>query len=258
MKNEKGITIISLVITVVVLMILLSIGTMTGLSAIKSSKYVKFKTELEIMQAHIDLLNEEYKEQLKEAKETGIEFNEVGKEISQINIEGEPSLSFEGAQENNRTGYRYYDKQTLEKLDIVDLEREFLVDLDRRKIIAIGGFEYEGRKYYTIEQIKGTLELEKNEKGEVTFNTSYKKNEDSTFTINLSNIKCSKYVKKYTIKYKMQDENDYKIIETNITETNYSFNVEQPGTYNIKIIDAADFEKEVVIQITDTTQNIEN
>ena len=258
MKNNKGITIISLVITVIVLMILLSVGSYTGLSSIKSSKFVKFKTELEIMQAQVDLLNEQYKKQIQEANEMDIKFTLVGKDLSLINIPGEPLASFTGAQESNITGYRYYDKQTLEKLNITDLEREFLVDLERRKVIALGGFEYEGFKYYTIGQYKDTLDLEKKEKGEVSFQADYIKNEDSTYTINLSNIQCSKYVKKYTIKYKMQDEIDYKIIETNITEPSYSFNVEQPGTYNIKIIDAADFEKEVVIQITDTTTNIEN
>ena len=48
MRKEKGITLIALTITIIILIILASITTYSGISTIKSSKLNRFKQELEI------------------------------------------------------------------------------------------------------------------------------------------------------------------------------------------------------------------
>ena len=60
-KNKKGITLIALMITVVVLLILASVATYSGIEAIENSKYTKFKAELKIMQSYINSWYEECK-----------------------------------------------------------------------------------------------------------------------------------------------------------------------------------------------------
>ena len=50
MKNKKGITLISLVLTIVILLILASVVTYSGMGIIKSSKLTAFEAELKIMQ----------------------------------------------------------------------------------------------------------------------------------------------------------------------------------------------------------------
>ena len=47
LTNEKGVTLQSLIITIVLLLILTSIGTTAGTSALEYSKYSKLKTELQ-------------------------------------------------------------------------------------------------------------------------------------------------------------------------------------------------------------------
>ena len=42
------------------------------------------------MQAQIDMLNEKYIEQIEEAENGGTHFTEIGKDLSEISIEGEP------------------------------------------------------------------------------------------------------------------------------------------------------------------------
>ena len=49
-NNQKGVTLISLVITIIVLLILAGIGITSGVQTIKSSKQTKFTTEMKIMQ----------------------------------------------------------------------------------------------------------------------------------------------------------------------------------------------------------------
>ena len=64
MKNKKGnenaITLISLVITIVILLILATIGISTGIETINSSKLTKFNTEMKIMQLKANEWYDEY------------------------------------------------------------------------------------------------------------------------------------------------------------------------------------------------------
>ena len=49
-KEQRAITLISLVITIVILLILATIGIGAGIETINSSKLTKFNTEMKIMQ----------------------------------------------------------------------------------------------------------------------------------------------------------------------------------------------------------------
>ena len=49
LKRQNGITIISLVVTIIVLVILSSMVTHTGISSIKNTRFERFKNELEIV-----------------------------------------------------------------------------------------------------------------------------------------------------------------------------------------------------------------
>ena len=57
-KETKGVTLIALVVTIVVLLILASIGINSGQDAINSAKFNEFKSELKIMQTKVNELNQ--------------------------------------------------------------------------------------------------------------------------------------------------------------------------------------------------------
>ena len=54
LKRQNGITMISLVVTIIVLVILSSMVTHTGISSIKNTRFERFKNELEIVQKNVD------------------------------------------------------------------------------------------------------------------------------------------------------------------------------------------------------------
>lgn len=62
MKNKKGITLIALTITVIILLILASVATYSGIEVIRSARLTAFTTELKIMQTQVNELYEEDKE----------------------------------------------------------------------------------------------------------------------------------------------------------------------------------------------------
>ena len=61
LRNNKGITLIILVVTAVVLFILSTVTIQSGLSTTKLSRYYKGVSELKVMQAKVNTLYEEYK-----------------------------------------------------------------------------------------------------------------------------------------------------------------------------------------------------
>lgn len=236
-------------------MILATITTSTGINSVRESKFTKFKTQMEIMQAQVDYLNEKYKNELEQANKEGTEFTELGETVDLNNQNMKDSFIGAGiTEENEQKKYRYYNKTTLEKLDVSDIEIEFLVNLKERKVIAINGYQYDNKNYYTLQQINGTSTTEPftRIKNVTVDNTKYEKIEEG-YKITLENVQCSEYVGKYDVKYREENSTNYKTAGKGITETNYSFIVYKTGKYYIQIVDAAGqtTEQEIELKIQD-------
>ena len=238
MKKEKGITLIALVITIIVLLILASIATYSGISTIKSSKLNKFKQELEIMQAQVQILYEKYKD-----KDT----IDIGKDINSSGREEEANTAFNGAEETEKAGYRLFDKEEIQKLGIDGIERDYLLDIMRRKVICLQGFEYNETIYYTLEQLTDKNVIKDGiERGDVTFEYTTEELSDGGWKVTVYNIKFSKYVGKGMIQYISFIEGKIKFttVETNAKEGEcYEFTISNEGSYYILVSDAAEVSK---------------
>ena len=237
-KSEKGITLIALIITIIVLIILASITTYSGISSIKSSKFLEFRSELEMMQTQVDYLNEEYTRLENNGEDGEAYIQSKGKDLT---YSAEEQESFDGAGVTDKTNYRYYDKASVDDLGLSGLQYEFLVNVKDRKVIAIGGLEYEGTKYYTLDQIRESPEVGNLERGNVTVdNLDYEHIEDTKYKIMITNIQCSKYVTKYTLQYRYVDTSEpFSTLGSLITDKDFTFEVDREGTYEILITDAA-------------------
>ena len=248
-NKEKGITLIALVITIIVLLIIASISTYTGINAIKSSKLTKFKQELEIMQAEVDLLYEKCKND--DGNLDADKINSIGKDLSNLDTE-EINDIFYSFNIDNTEDYRYYDIETIENLGISGVENEYLVSIKDRNVISIEGFESDGKLYRNLyefpekKRVGGSLD-----KGEVTFSVDVEEDSEG-WNIHISNIEYSKYVGKGKILYQQVGEENWTTLVTEFKDDEYSFVIQEPGEYNIKIIDAANVEK-----ITDESITIE-
>ena len=159
--DDKGITLISLVTTIVILLILTSIATYSGVNIVKQSKFTKFTTQLKMMQTQVNELYEKYSEnqsiEVNGKKYTGTEIANIGKEISTLSQKNKVfNTSTSGITDS--TGYKYYDKETIKALNIEGLEEEeYFVNVAKRSVISYDGFEYNGKTYYTLEQLPDGL-----------------------------------------------------------------------------------------------------
>ena len=147
MRKNNGITLISLVITIAVLIILASIATYSGVNVIRQSKLNKFTSEMNIMQTEVNSLYDKYSTGTEEEQNTILNYGEV--------LDSNASKVFTTSTSGitDSSGYRYYTQATLKELGIDGVEGEFYVNVPKRSVISCEGLEYEGITYYTPEQL---------------------------------------------------------------------------------------------------------
>ena len=151
-KKENGITLMSLVITIVILIILASIATYSGIEVIKSSKLTKFTTEMKIMQTQVNELYQKMQDGDTTIKELGKIISEIGNQTQVNNV-----FNAVGITTDEREQYKYFDKDTIKQLNIEGVAGTFLVNIEKRKVISYEGFQYEDKYYYTLDQLPNGL-----------------------------------------------------------------------------------------------------
>ena len=235
MIDDKGITLISLVTTIVILLILTSIATYSGVNIVKQSKFTKFTTQLKMMQTQVNELYEKYSEnqsiEVNGKKYTGTEIANIGKEISTLSQKNKVfNTSTSGITDS--TGYKYYDKETIKALNIEGLEEEeYFVNVAKRSVISYDGFEYNGKTYYTLEQLPdGLYNVEYSENtGKPTFDVNYECIEGGKYKITISNISYNGNIDKWQIKYQKKGQDYWS------TSEDYNIIVNEGGEYKIYI-----------------------
>lgn len=230
LKRNNGITLITLTITVIVLIILASITTYSGINTIKSSKLTKYKAELEILQAQVDLLYEKY-------KDTTEEIN-IGKQITSDNEE-KVKKALNTINVEDTDGYKIFDKEVIQELGIEGIEDTFIVNIREREVLSLEPFKYEGKEYYNLAQLTGERRVtDKLEREDVTFSVQGTDTTDG-WKIELTDIKFSKYVGKGKVQYQNATSGKWITVEENLRDDNYSFEITEKGDYKVKVIDAA-------------------
>ena len=241
--NEKAITLISLVITIVILLILATIGISTGIETINSSKLTKFNTEMKIMQLKANEWYDEYNQATNDEEKqeiinrgesivSGEGQTDVVTQADKVFTLEESGIIFDDTQK--REDYRYYSNEKLKELGVEGIEQDFFVNVKNRTIVSYEGLSYKGEMYYTISQLP-QMDI---------YNVDYEANSGApTFKVRFSEVEKNKrwkievydiqyedgYINKWNVKYRIKGEENWK------TSTNLEFEVSEQGIYEIMI-----------------------
>ena len=138
-NSEKGITLLALVITIVVLIILASITVNIGKEGIKESKEDAMLSELAMVQNAIlqrktkaDLTQEDYPGET--IATAGINLEEVIEEINDNRASGEEEISKKDS-DNNHYYFLSTENGGLEALGITNSEDAYIVNYDTGEVI---------------------------------------------------------------------------------------------------------------------------
>lgn len=231
LEAQKGITLISLVVTITILLILASVATYTGINSIQLSKLSTFTAEMKIMQTKVNELYQEYKN----GDETILT---KGQDITN---DSQAKIALQGAGENTDTEtinrYRHYTLQDIGDLGLDGIkENEFLVSIQDRSVISYKGFEYEGTTYYTLDQLpNGLYNVDYNiNNANIDFNLETSISNNGTQTIYIKDIVADGYVNKWQIRYRIQGQDQWQTTE--VFEGNeYTIEVDEIGNYEVQV-----------------------
>ena len=239
MKEAKGITLASLVITIIVLTILASIAVYNGENVIENSKVTKFIAEMKIMQTKVNEYYQEYKD-----KGT---VNILGKEYNK-----DEELSTETEQAStcgiyNKKGYIYLSEDNIKNdLKIEGVESTYFINIANRHVVSYNGVVYQKTMYYTLDGLpKELYNVEYNWTTDTpTFECSIEESEAGKWKIRVSNITYSKNdINKWVVKYAYIEKSQYADaadipkadIELTNTTKDVNFDVNKAGYYVIGI-----------------------
>ena len=225
--NSKGITLIALVVTIIVLLILASIATYSGIQIIESSKITTFTAEMKIMQTQVNSIYDQWKRGEVNKDELGkdLEYNSEVKEQASKVLTTELGIK-------DTTGYRYYDQETIKNLGIEGVKQEFFINIETRDVVSYKGLKYKGDMYYTLIQLPDGLYNVDYTPGEYespTFDVDYEIIGENKYRIKISNIEYKGYINKWIVKYQLEGK-DYEN-----TSEDLSFVVNEQGIYNVRI-----------------------
>ena len=230
-ENKRGITLIALIITITVLIILVSVATYSGVGVIRQSKLNSFTTEMKMMQSEVNDLYDRYTNGETEVLNLGKDLDSQADKVFTSSVSGI----------TDKTGYRYYDQETIKGLGIEGVENEYFVNVEKRSVVSYDGFEYNGVTYYTLGEVPNgeyNVEYEKNT-NKPTFDVSIKAQEDGTYRMAISNVQYDGYINKWQVQYKKAGQDYWS------TSEDLSFIVPEKGEYDVRLVNG-EIESDIV------------
>ena len=234
-KSEKGVTLVALVTTIILLLILSTIGVTSGKSTIEFSNFNKLKNQLTVLQTKVNELNQQNK-------------TDIGQEIGDnqkliLNNEIVSNIIYKDKTEEEKNtieaGFRLLNgNQIKDQLGLDGYKGNYLINVEYRYVVLCEGLEYNGITYYMIDQMEDGL-----------YNVEYhNKNSDSgSFEVNIiaegdkckveiTDINYDGYVSDWQVKYKLSTNSQWN------TSDDLNFYVRQQGVYDIKVVHGDEIE----------------
>lgn len=260
MKNEKGVTLVSLVITIIVLLILATVSIYAGTGTIRYANYNKAKAEMEKISSQVNAWNEEYlnvevkdeeieegqtREQVKATKQQAI-IEKYGVSTSDSSCDQTILNTTIQATGIIATNYRFLSEEYLKQNLGLDASFEYLINIVSRDVILFGGVSYNDQTYYTLSDFDITNVAE-NLPSSISFNLAQGENTD----IIISDLKLidsnsnEAEISKFIVEYKKTTDENWSDATANVTKftdaednnkTKYKFSVEKGSLYNIKVL----------------------
>ena len=230
MNNQKGITLITLVITIIILIIITGVVTYSGLESINISQKTAFISELEMIQAKVNVIYEERKASLEKIEY----YNTIGQDISNLDLGG----LTESLGETSKEGFRLFKPTDLDKLGLDNINQEILINYDTREVVSLNGFEIEGIRYYKLSDIPNYMGYNVDYTNSNTkapeFTVSKTKLSDNKYKFTIKDIVYNSNVNGGTVKYKKHSETNWIL-----NGENMDFTIKEPGLYDICFTDSA-------------------
>ena len=162
MKSEKGITLIVLITTIVIMVILASVAINAGNGSIESAKLQNFNYELQQVQGKVDTMYEKIKLGNEEYKTLGSDITISNKAVQTLKTV--KNIDYTNLSEDDRdkyyydetnTKYRYLSENEIRSnMNISSNPGDMIINFETREVISVDGYEYKDEIYYSLDQMR--------------------------------------------------------------------------------------------------------
>lgn len=236
MKNNHGITLVVLIVTVIIMLILASTAVYTGLNSIEQSKIVAFISEMRIVQSQVNYIYEKISQGDTSYAGKGQEIASLPSEtltkiqtaITAVNLE----CAIKEETQKVVTNYRYFSINNLKDLGIKDATMDVIIDFQNRSVISTKGVKYEDKLYYRHFDLGEGQNVEYTPPTEAPTFSLEKKIYGLNAKMTITDLKYAQNVANGSIYYsKQEEENWLKVQGTEI-------NINETGNYKVKVVDS--------------------
>lgn len=241
-KDNKGITLITLIITIILMSILVSVATYSGINTYKSMQVTKFVAQMQLIQAKVDDLVES-----NETEGLGEDTTEAQKNVLDLAYKNGEVKDYN---DDYKSKYRYISTENLKtQLDIDDIEDEVLINFETREVVSLNGVEYNGNTYYTQYKLPNgqTIVDSTVDNRTLSFNALLKF-DGLNCTLQISDISITNGTLSFSEIDSEGNAINWQAI-TNYTEKDktYTTNISKSGNYIIRLQDNIDISKSYTI-----------
>ena len=157
MKNQKGITMVLLVVTIILLLLLSGITMTVSFQSFDMANVQAYVSKMKVIQGKVDnfvqeapeIENQEF-QKLSELSATDDAtynaFVEMLSNPAKYNID--VTKSWENALDADVNNYYYFTAKDLEKFGLKNQDMDVIVNFQTRNIISRKGIQYKGKTYY--------------------------------------------------------------------------------------------------------------
>lgn len=151
-KNQKGITIISLIITIILLLIISGVTVYIGTGVIKQATLQTINTNMMLIQAKTKTIAEQ-------AKFNNNQDNYKGTVLSDISGNKKIDKLIETGIIEDKSKYYLLSKDDLVSMGLekIDIEDGYIVNYETEEVIYVKGYENEGVTYHKLNDMKNVV-----------------------------------------------------------------------------------------------------
>lgn len=144
MKKNRGITLITLIITVVLLTIIGGVSAYYGINTYEESKVIRFETNMKILQKKVDLVLEEGKNYM----ELGLSLTDEQRQTLS-NIISQDVNNYIETTDAASSKLRYFSSSEIQKdFDIDNINENVVINFENREVISLNGVSKNGTTHY--------------------------------------------------------------------------------------------------------------
>ena len=147
MEEQNGITLITLVITIIVMIIITGVATYSGVESINSTKRMAFISELEMIQAKVNTIYEKRKTSIEQKNY----YDNLGSSINTL----DEGMILEPLGGTSKEGFRYFSRDNLKQLDLANINQDVIINFDTREVISLTGFKIDNKMCYKLSNMPG-------------------------------------------------------------------------------------------------------